>query len=149
MARYTDWEIAIEHARLLQGALPSPMRKVQVRKFIEGMTGRRLGEGLRAGVYVKPIGGVTAKSFSDINDVDRSSLIVVATKSTTGESREAPMVDRCRQAIRGLFDNRRATCLPCEIFSYLSPSSYEIDEALQRTMDVDLLVVTTRYREDR
>lgn len=147
---YTDYEVSQEHAKLLEENLPPMFRTpIQVRKYIEGVRGRRIGEGLKEGIWVKPIGSVSGTTFSSVQDVAHRSLVIVAQRSTTGDMPNAPRYDRFRQTIRKLFQNRRSTRLKCELYTTVSEGSYEIDEALMRKLDVDIFEISTRFREDR
>ena len=146
---YTDWEVAQAQMSQIVAGLPDTIRTPQLRKYIAGMEGKRLTEQLRAGVWLKPLGSVSGTTFSCVQDVRHPTLLVVAEKSSTGDSDGAPLYDVYRQLIRRIFQNRRSTGLDCEMYSTVDEGSYEIDEALQRIMDVQTFVITTVIREDR
>ena len=98
---------------------------------------------------MKPLGSVSGTTFSCVQDVRHPTLLIIAEASSTGDSASTPLYDDYRQLIRQLFQNRRGTGLDCEMYSTVEEGSYEIDEAIQRKMDVQMFVITTVIREDR
>ena len=147
---FTDWEVAEAQRDAIVAALPATFRTpIQIRKYIQGMSGKRLGEGVRAGIWLKPLGSESGTTFNAVQDVRHSTLLVMVQPSSTGDSSGAPRYDTYRQLIRGAFQNRRSTGLLCELFSQVDEADYEIDERLQRKMDVNLMVITTTIREAR
>lgn len=147
--QYTDWEIAQEIARVLRQNQAAGYRNPQVRKYIAGMSGNRLTEQLKVGVWVKPLGSQSVRTMSCVEDVNHKTLVVIAEAYSTGDSEQTPTGDNYRQLIRRLFHNRRGTALVCEMYSTVRETNYDIDEALQRKLDVQLFVIESRFREDR
>lgn len=154
ISTYTDWEVAeAQKAQLISGLdqrFPGTHRTpIQVRKYITGMVGKRLTDQVKAGIWLKPLGSEPGTTFSCVQDVRHPTLLVMVQPSTTGDSDGAPRYDNYRQLVRDLFHNRRATGLNCEMYSHVVPEDYEVDERLQRAMDVQIFLITTVIRESR
>ncbi len=146
---YTDWEVTQAHAVQIVNCLPSNVRRPVVRKYIAGVRRERLTEQLKSGVWLKPLGSQPNTTFSSLQDVTHSSLLIIAQGSSTGDSNGAPLLDAYRQCVRRLFHNKRGSGLQCEMYSTVRSAQYDIDEALQRKLDVQLFVISSRFREDK
>lgn len=148
--QYTDWEVAEAQLDQIVTGLPTGIRAPQLRKYIEGVAGKKITEQLKVGVWLKPIGSESGTTYSCVQDVRHPTLLIIAEASSTGDSYGTPLYDTYRQLIRRLFQNRRATGLDCEMYSTVQEGDYEIDERLlQRKMDIQMFVITTVIREDR
>lgn len=148
--RHRDWDVSTEHARLIVANWPRvSVRRPELRKRIPGLTGRRLSDEIRSGIWMKPLGSESGKTFSSVRDVARKTAVLFVIGSTTNQSAEATEYEIVRDLIRELFHDRRATCLNGEIYSRVLTGDYDIDDALSRKYDVDLLEIVTWFREDR
>ena len=149
--KYTDWDVSEEHARLINELWPDgvTVRRPELRKSVQGLTGKRVGDGIRSGMWMKPLGSQPGRTWSGIRDVARKTLVVFVSGSTTGQSVEATDYEKVRDMIRDRFQDRRATCLDGEMFSTASAGDYDIDDAISRKYDIDMMEITTILREDR
>lgn len=147
----TDWEVSQAHAREIINHWPDAVRvkKPEVRKNIRGVRGKRITDMIGAGMWIKPLGSVTGKSFSSVRDIGRRSLVVFAESTTTGMSEGETSYEIIRDLIRELFHDRRGCELPCELYSRVEAPDYDIDDALARKLDIDILEITSWFREDR
>ena len=119
-----------------------------VLKSVPGLTGKRFTETIKSGIWVKPLGGITQRTFSSVRDISRRSLVVFVSGSSTGRSGGATDYEKIRDMIRETFHDRRSTCLDGEMFSRTSMSDYDIDDVVSRKYDIDIIEIETIFRED-
>lgn len=148
---YTDWEITQKHAEVIQAIWPDDVAdfRLEVRKKIPGVTEKRITEKIKAGIWLKPLGSRPGRTFSNARDINRRSLFIFVSGSTTAQSDEATDYEKIRDAIISTFQDRRATGLDGELYSFTSAGDYDIDDVISRRHDVDLIQIETRFREDR
>ena len=148
---YTDYEVTQKHAQVIEDNWPEgvPKYRLEVRKKIPGVTEKRITEKVKTGIWFKPLGSRPIKMFSNARDVERRTLVVFVSASTTGQMDVAQDYEKIRDEIISTFQDRRATCLDGEIFSSTSMGDYDFDDVISRQHDVDLIQISTRFREDR
>lgn len=149
--RHTDWDVSLEHARVIEENWPAGVnvRRPVVLKKIPGVTGKRFTETIKSGMWIKPLGGVTQRSFSSVQDVSRRSLVVFVSGSSSGRSSGETDYEKVRDMIRSVFQDARSTCLDGEMFSRTSMTDYDIDDVVSRKYDIDIIEIETIFREDR
>lgn len=147
--RYSDWDVSKKHVELIKKNAPRSLRVMDARKSIPGVNGKRVSDGLKAGVWTKPLGSRPGKTFSCVQDMAHISLVVFAQGSSTSQATSTPDYDALRTKILGLFHNRRATGLDGEIYSLVSVGDYDIDDAIARELDIDIYEIASWFREDR
>ena len=69
--------------------------------------------------------------------------------SSTRQSSGATDYELIRDKIRDLFQDRRATGLAGELYSYTSTADYDTDDVVSRKYDIDIIEISTVFREDR
>lgn len=148
--RHTDWDVSVEHARVIEEGWPDDVnvRRPVVLKKIPGITGKRFTETVKSGMWIKPLGSVSQRTFSSVRDISRRSLVVFVSGSSTGRSSGETDYEKIRDKIRELFQDRRATCLDGEMYSRTSVSDYDIDDVISRKYDIDIIEIETIFRED-
>lgn len=148
--RHTDWDVSVEHARVIEEAWPNDVnvRKPVVLKKIPGVTGKRFTETVKSGMWIKPLGSVPQRTFSSVQDISRKSLVVFVSGTSTGRSSGETDYEIIRDKIRELFHNKRATCLDGEMYSRTSVSDYDIDDVVSRKYDIDIIEIETIFREE-
>ena len=148
--KHTDWDVSLEHARIIEEGWPENVnvRKPVVLKRIPGFTGKRFTETIKSGMWIKPLGGVSMRTFNTVRDISRRSLVVFVSGSSTGRSADYTDYETIRDKIRDLFQDRRATCLDGEMYSTTSMSDYDIDDSISRKYDIDIIQIETVFRED-
>lgn len=148
--KHTDWDVSLEHARIIEEGWPEDVnvRKPVVLKRIPGFTGKRFTETIKSGMWIKPLGGVSMRTFNTVRDISRRSLVVFVSGSSTGRSGGFTDYEAIRDKIRDLFQDRRATCLDGEMYSTTSMSDYDIDDSISRKYDIDIIQIETVFRED-
>jgi hypothetical protein len=124
------------------------VRRPIVLKKIPGFTGKRFTETIKSGMWIKPLGSVSQRTFSSVRDISRRSLVVFVSGSSTGRSPGETDYEKIRDKIRELFQDRRATCLDGEMYSRTSVSDYDIDDVISRKYDIDIIEIETIFRED-
>lgn len=149
--KHTDWDVSVAHSQAITDNWPSDVyvRKPELRKSVPGLTGKRINSGIRSGVWMKPLGSSTARSFSSVRDISRKTLVLFVSGSSTEQSRGETDYERVRDMIRDIFQDRRATGLCGEMYSKVSMTDYDIDDAISRKYDIDLIEIETIFREDR
>jgi hypothetical protein len=149
--QYTDFDITKRHAAIIESEWPDSVKvqRPEVRKTIPGVKGTRITEGVRTGIWMKPLGRKTAKSWSSIRDIRRSTMVLFVLGSTTSLNDEQQPYEVIRELITELFDDRRGTKLCGELISTVSVGNYDVDDKLSRTYDIDVLVITSTFREDK
>jgi hypothetical protein len=149
--KHTDWDVSVSHQKAINEHWPSDVyvRKPELRKVIPGLTGKRINSDVRSGMWMKPLGSETSRSFSSVRDITRKTLVLFVSGSSTEQSRGATDYEVVRDMIRDLFQDRRATGLCGEMFSKVSTTDYDIDDAISRKYDIDLLEINSIFREDR
>lgn len=148
---HTDWEVTNQHAKIIIENWPTAVgvRKPEVRKTIPGVYGDRIGQGIRAGIWMKPLGSLSGRTYSGVRDIQRSTLMVFVQGSTTAQSREVTDYERIRELVRDLFHDRRGTQLDGEIYSRIRTVDYDIDDGVSREYDVDVIEIMSWFREER
>jgi hypothetical protein len=148
--KHTDWDVSVEHSRVIQENIPDgvTIRTPVVLKKVPGLTGKRFTETIKSGIWIKPLGGLSQRTFSSVRDISRRSLVVFVSGSSTGRSGGATDYEKVRDMIREKFHDRRATCLDGEMFSRTSMSDYDIDDVISRKYDIDIIEIETVFRED-
>jgi len=149
--QYTDYEVTQRHADVIVSEWPDSVlvRQPEVRKTIPGVVGKRIGEGVKAGIWIKPLGKQIAKSWSSVRDVRRSSMVLFVQGSTTSLIDSQQGYEVIRELITELFHDRRGTKLCGELISRVSVGDYDIDDKVSRTYDIDILIITSTFREDK
>lgn len=150
MINHTDWEVTVEHARVIEENWPSGVnvRRPVVLKKIPGVTGKRFTETVKSGVWMKPLGSSPLRTYSAVRDIERSSLVVFVSGSTSGRSSGATDYEKLRDMIVSVFHDRRSTCLDGEVYSQVSVSDYDMDDVVSRKYDIDTIQIKTVFRED-
>jgi hypothetical protein len=149
--QYTDWEISQAHAQVINNNWPAgvSVRRPTVRKNVQGVTGKRITETIKSGMWIKPLGSQPGRTFSGVRDVVRKSLVIFVSGTTSGQSSEATEYEKIRDKIRDLFQDRRSTGLNGEMYSYTSMGDYDMDDVVRRKYDIDIIEISTIFREDR
>ena len=149
--QHTDWDISQAHAQVINDNWPAgvTVRRPVVRKNVQGVTGKRITETIKSGMWIKPLGSRSGRTFSGVRDVSRRSLVVFVSGSTSGQSADATDYEKIRDKIRDLFQDRRATCLDGELYSSTSMGDYDMDDVVRRKYDIDIIAIETLFREDR
>ncbi len=149
--QHTDWDVSSTHAQMIRDNWPSgvDVRRPKLLKKIPGVTGKRFTETVKSGVWIKPLGSQSVKTFSSVRDVARKTLVVFVSGSSTRQSSSATDYELIRDKIRELFQDRRVTGLSGEIISTTSMSDYDQDDVVSRKYDIDVLEISTVFREDR
>lgn len=149
--QYTDWDVSQQHAQVIKDNWPAgiKVRKPIVLKNIPGVTGKRITETIKSGIWIKPLGSSPGRTFSGVRDVVRRSLVVFVSGTTTGQSMGATDYETVRDMIRDLFQDRRSTGLDGEMYSSTAMTDYDMDDTARRKYDVDLIEIQTIFREDR
>lgn len=125
------------------------VRRPELLKKIPGVTGKRFTETVKSGVWIKPLGSQPVKTFSSVRDVERKTLVVFVSGSSTRQSESATDYELIRDKIRDLFQDRRVTGLSGEIISFTSMGDYDMDDVVSRKYDIDIIEISTVFREDR
>ena len=148
--KYTDWQITKLHAREINNLptlkLPLPAAH---RKRIPAVRGDSIGDELKSGVWLAPLGSSYGTTFSSVQDVGHSTLVLMAQGTSTDQTDSEPDFANWRQQIADLFHNKRVLGLPGEMYSTVDLMEYNLSERLSRTMDVVALRITSWFREDR
>lgn len=146
---YNDWEITKRHAKVVEELLPPTLRQPQVLMNIPGFSNGRIGPDFKAGVYLMPHSSPIGMTFSNLQDVNYSSLLVAATGKTSNQSADVPPLMLLTKAIRTAFASRRILKLAGELYSSQDAGSYDLDQEVARKLDVVQFILTSRIREDR
>ena len=149
--QHTDWEVSSTHAQLINDNWPSGVnvRRPELLKKIPGVTGKRFTETVKSGVWIKPLGSQSGRTFSGVRDVIRKTLVVFVSGSSTRQSGSATDYELVRDKIRELFQDRRVTGLSGEIISSTSMGDYDMDDVVSRKYDIDTMEISTTFREDK
>jgi len=149
--RHTDWDVSERHADIINANWPSDVkvRKPQLLKKIPGVTRKRFTETVKSGVWLMPLGSQPGRTFSSVRDVVRKTLLVFVSGSSTRQSVTESDYELIRDKIRDLFQDRRVTDLDGELFSYTSMGDYDMDDVVSRKYDIDIIEISTIFREDR
>jgi hypothetical protein len=149
--RHTDWDVSERHAEIIRSNWPEgvSIRKPQLLKKIPGVTGKRFTETVKSGVWLKPLGSQPGRTFSSVRDVVRKTLLVFVSGSSTRQSQSETEYELVRDKVRDLFQDRRVTDLNGELYSYTSMGDYDIDDVVSRKYDIDIIEISTVFREDR
>jgi hypothetical protein len=149
--QYTDWDITERHAEIIVRQWPVGLgvKKPEVRKTIPGVKGRRISDQIRSGIWMKPLGSHSGRTYSSVRDIQRSTLMVFVSASTTGQSRDQVNYEKIRDLVRDIFHDRRGTDLNGEVFSRVVTADYDMDDAVTRQYDVDIIEIQSWFREER
>jgi len=149
--QHTDWDVSERHAEIIRANWPASIavRKPQLFKKIPGVTGKRFTETVKSGVWLKPLGSQPGRTFSSVRDVVRKTLVVFVSGSSTRQSQTETDYELVRDKIRDLFQDRRVTDLDGELYSYTSMGDYDMDDVVSRKYDIDIIEISTVFREDR
>jgi hypothetical protein len=149
--QHTDWEVSNTHAQIIRDNWPAgvSVRRPELLKKIPGVTGKRFTETVKSGVWIKPLGSQSVKTFSSVRDVERKTLVVFVSGSSTRQSGSATDYEQIRDKVRDLFQDRRVTGLSGEIISFTSMGDYDMDDVVSRKYDIDTIQISTVFREDR
>lgn len=149
--QYTDWEVSQTHAQVINDNWPDgvSVRRPIVRKNVQGVTAKRITETIKSGMWIKPLGSQPGRTFSGVRDVVRKSLVVFVSGTTSGQSSAATDYEKIRDKIRDLFQDRRSTGLNGEMYSFTSMGDYDMDDVVRRKYDIDIIEISTIFREDR
>jgi hypothetical protein len=149
--QHTDWEVSSTHAQMIRDNWPDgvKVRRPELLKKIPGVTGKRFTETVKSGVWIKPLGSQPVKTFSSVRDVARKTLVVFVSGSSTRQSGSTTDYEQIRDKIRDLFQDRRVTGLSGEIMSFTSMGDYDMDDVVSRKYDIDIIEISTVFREDR
>lgn len=149
--QHTDWDVSERHAEIIRENWPASIavRKPQLFKKIPGVTGKRFTETVKSGVWLKPLGSQPGRTFSSVRDVVRKTLVVFVSGSSTRQSQTETDYELVRDKIRDLFQDRRVTGLDGELYSYTSMGDYDLDDVVSRKYDIDIIEISTVFREDR
>jgi len=149
--QHTDWEVSSTHAQMIRDNWPDgvKVRRPELLKKIPGVTGKRFTETVKSGVWIKPLGSQPVKTFSSVRDVERKTLVVFVSGSSTRQSGSTTDYEQIRDKIRDLFQDRRVTGLSGEIMSFTSMGDYDMDDVVSRKYDIDIIEISTVFREDR
>lgn len=149
--QHTDWAVSTKHAQLIRDNWPSGVgvRRPELLKKIPGVTGKRFTETVKSGVFLKPLGSQPGRTFSGVRDVVRKTLVVFVSGSSTRQSSGTTDYELIRDKIRDLFQDRRATGLAGEMYSFTSAGDYDMDDVVSRKYDIDIIEISTVFREDR
>jgi len=149
--RHTDWDVSRRHAEIISENWPADVktRKPQLLKKIPGVTGKRFTETVKSGIWLKPLGSQPGRTFSSVRDVVRKTLVVFVSGSSTRQSATETDYELIRDRIRDLFQDRRVTDLDGELYSRTSMGDYDMDDVVSRKYDIDIIEISTIFREDR
>ena len=149
--KFTDFEVSERHAEIIVSHWPDAVRvkKPELRKVIPGVNKGRITQKVRSGIWIQPLGRQTVKSWSSVRDVARSSLVVFVRGSSTTITKEQEQYEIIRELISELFDDRRGTKLCGELISRVSSGDYDMDDSVARDYDIDILKITSIFREDK
>lgn len=149
--QHTDWDVSERHAEIIGEHWPPnvKVRKPQLFKKIPGVTGKRFTETVKSGIWLKPLGSQPGRTFSSVRDVVRKTLVVFVSGSSTRQSSTETDYELIRDKIRDLFQDRRVTGLDGELYSYTSMGDYDLDDVVSRKYDIDIIEISTVFREDR
>lgn len=149
--RHRDWDVSVRHGELIRDNWPAGVnvKRPEIRKTIPGLSGRRISEQIKSGIWMKPLGSMPGKTFSCVRDVGRRTLMLFVEGSTTGMSTRASDYEVIRDLVRELFHDRRVTGLDGEMYSRVTLGTYDIDDKVSRQYDIDMIEITTWFREDR
>ena len=138
--QHTDWSVSTTHAQLVNDNWPDgvSVRRPELLKKIPGVTGKRFTETVKSGVWMKPLGSQPGRTFSGVRDVVRKTLVVFVSD-----------YELIRDKIRDLFQDRRATGMNGELYSFTSMGDYDTDDVVSRKYDIDTIEISTVFREDR
>lgn len=148
---HTDWEVTKQHAQVINDNWPSGVgvRKPEVRKTIPGVYGTRISQGIRSGIWMKPLGSLSGRTYSGVRDIQRSTLVVFAQATTTAQLQDVTDYERIRELVRDLFHDRRGTQLNGEVYSRIRTMNYDMDDGVSREYDVDVIEIMSWFREER
>lgn len=148
---HSDWSISEAHLKVLVNNWPTVgVRKPELRKSIPGMSGKRfVMSDMKSGIWMKPMGSRIGRTWSSVRDVGRGTLVLIVDGSTSQQSRQETDYEIIRDRIRELFHDRRSLDLEGELYSRVTVRDYDIDDSISRKFDIDIIEITSWFREDR